>query len=96
MCRYCTHMYKKSLTNLTKEEIMNLKKIQAIDMHLESVLWYSNYVDCLTRIINEFIENGETNLNPNDIPNLVELLSKFSRRLHLKLMKMKADWEFMQ
>ena len=73
---------------------MNIKKIQAIDMHLKSLLWYSCYVDCLTRVITELTENGESNLKSHVIPNLMELLAKFTKRLHKKLMKMKTDWEF--
>ena len=75
---------------------MNIKKIQTIDMHLESLLWHSCYVDCLTRVLTEFIENGDSNLKASDIPNLMELLTKFAHRLHKKLMKMKSDWEFIE
>ena len=75
---------------------MNIRKLQAIDMHLDSLVWYSCYVDCLTRVLTEFIENGDSNLKPTDMPNLMELLAKFTHRMHKKLMQMKTDWEFIE
>ena len=74
---------------------MNIKKMQAMEMHIKKITFYSVYVDCLSRIIQEFIENGDDNLKPTDLPNLAVLLSKLSYRLRLKIMKMVNDWEFL-
>ena len=75
---------------------MNIRKNQTMDMHLQKVVFYSTYVDCLSRIIREFIENGDINMLPTDLPNLVVLLSKMAYRLRLNIMKMKSDWEFLE
>lgn len=74
---------------------MNIKKQQKIDMYIERISWYTTYVDCFTRVINNFIENGEDNIEPCDIPNLMELNKKLTQRLHKMVMNMKTDWKFM-
>ena len=66
-----------------------------MDMYIEKISWYTTYLDCFTRIINNFIENGEENIESYDVPNLMELNTKFTHRLHKIVMNMKADWEFM-
>ena len=38
---------------------MNIKKQQKMDMYIQKISWYTTYIDCFTRIINSFIENGE-------------------------------------
>ena len=73
---------------------MNNRKYDLIRMKMESIAWYSIYVDCLSRLINEIIENGENNLKPNDLPNLCELLSKLAFRLNKKILNVKCDIEF--
>ena len=67
-----------------------------MDMHLQKVVFYSTYVDCLPRIVREFIENGDDNMLPTDLPNLTVLLSKMAYRLRLNIMKMNSDWEFLE
>ena len=74
---------------------MSIRKSQAMEMHLQKVVLYSIYVDCFSRIIREFIENGESNMLPSDLPNLAVLLSKLAYRLRLNIMKMSSDWEFL-
>ena len=74
---------------------MNIRKIQTLDMHIQKILFYSIYVDCLSRLINELIENGDTNLKPTDLPNLSVLLSKFALRLEMCCSKLQNDWEFL-
>lgn len=74
---------------------MKIQKEQKMDMYLKKISWYSTYIDCLTRIVNVFIENGESNIKPNDIPNLMELNSKLTNRLFKIILNMKSDWEFM-
>ena len=74
---------------------MSIQKEQKFDMYFERVVWYSCYADCLGRVINEFIQNGESNLEQQDIPNLMEFLAKLTHRLHKNIMRMKSDWEFM-
>lgn len=83
------------LANLTKGETMNIKKEQKITMYIEKIIWYSTYIDCFTRIINEFIENGDDNIKPCDIPNMMEFNANLASRLNNIILKMKADWEFM-
>lgn len=73
---------------------MNIKKIQTIDMHIQKIIFYSTYVDCLSRLIHELIENGDDNLQPSDLPNLSVLLTKFAYRLKSCCSKMNKDWEF--
>lgn len=74
---------------------MNTKKEQKMEMYIKKISWYSTYIDCFTRIINEFIENGDDNIKPYDIPNLMELNTILTYRLHNIIAKMKSDWEFM-
>jgi len=75
---------------------MSIRKNQTMDMHLQKVVFYSTYVDCLSRIVREFIENGDDNMLPTDLPNLTVLLSKMAYRLRLNIMKMNSDWEFLK
>ncbi len=65
-----------------------------ISMKLDRISWYSRYVDCFSRILNDYIENGVSNISPCDIPNLSELLAGFSKRLNRKIIELKSDWEF--
>ena len=74
---------------------MNIKKEQKIDMYIRKIAWYSTYTECFTRVINEFIENGESNLKPCDVPNLMEFNTRLLCRLNRIIMNMKTDWEFM-
>lgn len=74
---------------------MNIRKEQTIDMHIQKIVFYSTYVDCLSRIIRELIENGDGNIKPSDLPNLTLLLSKMAYRLRLNIMNMSRDWEFL-
>ncbi len=73
---------------------MSIQKEQKIDMYLEKLSIYSNYVSCLTRVILELIENGYSNLKPTDIAYLANLLNTYSNMLHTKIMRMKTSWEF--
>lgn len=75
---------------------MNIKKEQTIDMYIQKITRYSTYVDCFSRLINEFTENGNINLAPSDMPNLTELNSIIANRLKKVILKMKSDWEFMK
>ena len=75
---------------------MSIRKNQTMDMHLQKVVFYSTYVDCLSRIVREFIENGDDNMLPTDLPNLTVLLSKMAYRLRLNIMKMNSNWEFLK
>ena len=74
---------------------MNIVKEQKIGSYIERLTWYSTYTDCFTRIINEFLENGDGNINSCDIPNLMEFNTKLTHRLHKIILDMKSDWEFM-
>ena len=74
---------------------MNIKKQQKMDMYVERLSWYSTYVDCFTRVVNNFIENDDGNIEPRDVANIMELNTKFTHRLYKMVMKMKSDWEFM-
>lgn len=74
---------------------MNTQKEQKISMYIEKLVWYSTYIDCFMRIINEFIENGDSNIKPHDIPNLAEFNTKLTNRLHKLITNMHKDWEFM-
>ena len=75
---------------------MNIRKEQSMNMYFDKIIWYSTYVDCLSRILTEFIENGDDNIQPTDIPTLAELLTKFSSQLHSRIPGMKSDWEFLE
>ena len=83
-----------SLIKLYKGGFMNLRTQQEIDMYMQKVTWYSVYVDCLSRLIHELIENGNENLKPADLPNLSVLLEKLSYRLRILILKMASKWEF--
>ena len=74
---------------------MNIKKQQKMDMYIQKMSWYITYIDCFTRIINNFIESGEENIEPCDVPNLMELNTILTHRLYKIVMNMKVDWEFM-
>ena len=74
---------------------MNIQKEQKMQMYIEKISWYSTYIDCFTRIINEFMENGDDNIKPYDIPNLMELNTALTYRLRYIIANMKSDWEFM-
>ena len=74
---------------------MNIRKAQAMDMHIQKIILYSIYVDCFARLINKLIENGDDNLKPTDLPNLTVLLSKFALRLIICCSNMEKDWEFL-
>lgn len=74
---------------------MNIRKAQAMDMHIQKIILYSIYVDCFARLINKLIENGDDNLKPTDLPNLTVLLSKFALRLRICCSNMEKDWEFL-
>jgi len=73
---------------------MNTCKEQTIEMQLQRIAWYSNYVDLFTRIIQEIIENGEPNLKPSDLPNLINLTTKYTRRLRTQILHLETNWEF--
>lgn len=75
---------------------MNIRKEQAIDMHMQKICLYIAYIDCLSRVINEFIENGASNIESDDLPNLSEMLTKLCTRLKKIIYKMNTDWEFMK
>jgi len=73
---------------------MNYKKEQIIETHIQKIVYYSSYADCLSRIITDIIENGNYNLKPSDTPTLTELLNKYINRLHHCIINLKSDWEF--
>ncbi|MBR1680179.1 hypothetical protein IJ707_00125 [bacterium] len=73
---------------------MNTQKEQATRMSIKKIFWYSVYVSCLARVINELILEGGDNLKSTDIPNLIDLQFKFTSRLHAKISKLNSDWEF--
>jgi hypothetical protein len=73
---------------------MNIQKQQKIDMYLQKISWYVIYVDCLSRLIRELIENGDDNLKPTDLPNLSLLLEKLSYRLRIIISHITSEWEF--
>lgn len=73
---------------------MDRKKYDAIWMYIQKITLYSCYIDCFARIMNEFIENGDGNLHPCDLPNLSELTTKLAHRLYRIILKLKTDWEF--
>ena len=73
---------------------MNVRKTQAMDMNLDKIVHYSCYVDCFSRILREFLENGYDNLKTSDIINIASLLEKYSHRLYLCTMSTQTHWEF--
>ena len=73
---------------------MNQRKIDKIDAHMKKILMYSCYIDCFTRILNELIQNGDGNIQPYDIPNLSEILTKLVYRQRNIIVHMATDWEF--
>ena len=82
------------ITCLRQGDFMKLEKIQVMDMHLKRISNYSSYIDSFTRILREFIENGDYNIKPIDTVNLAVLLEKYSHRLHLCVLNTLSDWEF--
>lgn len=74
---------------------MSVRKEQTINMHIEKIVLYSIYVDCLSRVVRELIENGDDNFLPSDLPNLTVLLSKLALRLRHNILNMSRDWEFL-
>lgn len=75
---------------------MNNRKEHVLETHLERISYYACYVDCFTRIINEFTENGDENLENTDIPNLSNLSAKYARHLYKSIINMKRDFEFLK
>lgn len=73
---------------------MNIKKIQAMDLHIQKITHYAIYTDIFARIINEFTQGGDCNLKPDDMSNLVEFLSIYARRTRICIINMKNDWEY--
>jgi len=75
---------------------MSMQKQQRMNMHFEKITLYSVYVSCLTRVIHDFIDNGNgnTGLKPTDIPNLMNLLLRYTDVLLSRILKLKGDWEF--
>ena len=57
---------------------MSMQKQQRMNMHFEKITLYSAYVSCLTRVIHDFIDNGNNGLKPTDIPNLMNLLLRYT------------------
>jgi len=73
---------------------MNQLTEQIIEMQVNKAVFYSTYVDCLSRVITELIENDDGNLMPYDVANLAELLTKYSNRLHKNVVNIKSHFEF--
>lgn len=73
---------------------MRNKESETFDVSIEKIIWYSTYVDCLSRIINELIENGDDNLKPTDLPNLAELLCIYANKLYQRISELHYDLEF--
>ena len=64
-------------------------------MHIQKIKWYSTYVDCLGRILNDYIQNGDYNIKPYDVPNLSVLLSKYMDLLYRNINCLAREWEFL-
>ena len=79
---------------LYKGAFMDINTEQKMDMFFKKIGFYVTYVDCLSRLIRELIENGDDNFKPTDLPNLSVLLEKMSFRLKFLISKMASDWEF--
>ena len=60
---------------------MNAKQEDILNMYINRIVWYSTYVDCLSRVLYEFIENSDDNLKAGDLANISELQTKFAYRL---------------
>ncbi|MBR2069319.1 MAG: hypothetical protein IJ877_06110 [Candidatus Gastranaerophilales bacterium] len=73
---------------------MNKKQIKKLNKNIHKLVYYSKYVDCFNRILDEFIQNGDDNLNPCDIPNLTALLAKYSKKIYLLSLNVERDIEF--
>jgi len=73
---------------------MNKRKEDVLNMYLDKIIWYSTYVDCLSRVINEFIENGDDNLKSGDLANLSVLQTKLAYRLRLLSLRVDSMLEF--
>jgi len=73
---------------------MNIQKYQKMDMYLKNISIYSNYVNCLTRVIKDFIENENINIKHIDAVYIAEILENYTNELHTKIMSMKSSWEF--
>lgn len=74
---------------------MNSKKYNLLNMYIEKIKWYSMYVDCLGRILNDYIQNGDYNIKPCDVPNLSVLLSKYMDLLYSNINSLAREWEFL-
>ena len=73
---------------------MKPNKYNIICSHIQRLSWYSVYVDCFMRILNEFLTNGDSNLKPTDVQNLSELLAALARQQKIITSKLLTDWEF--
>ena len=73
---------------------MDTQKEQKMDMYFDKIAMYSNYIACLSRVIQEFIDNGCGNLQSRDIANLTGILNSYSSLLYLKICEIKHAWEF--
>ena len=75
---------------------MQTNKIRSLKFQINIIAEYSRYIDTLSRLINVLTEFGDTNLNHSDMPTLIYIQSKLAYRMHLKILKLNNDIEFLK
>ena len=82
------------VAEVNKGDKMTITKEQKIDMNLEKIALYSDYVESISRILQEIMNNGNENFKTSDILNLISLLTMYANVLHFRIIAMKRCWEF--
>lgn len=74
---------------------MNAGKIEAIDMHIDRIVKYIDYTECLMKILYEFIENIENEeIRKYKLYYLALIIYKYIKYLKMCIYNMHIDWEF--
>ena len=68
------------------------KKKKKFKKLFKKILFYSTYCDCFSRILYEFIQNGDENLSSTDIPNLSELFTKYTNNLYKNILNLHKEF----
>ena len=62
--------------------------------YINKINWYSTYIDCFSRIISEIGVNQSGNFISSDLPNMILILEKYSKKLRKHVIEMENFVEF--
>ena len=69
------------------------KRIKKYKNMYYKTLFYGKYCGCFSRIIHELILNGDDNFKSTDLPNMLELLTKYHNKLYKNLVELEYAFE---